>query len=104
MQMGEIECNALKELISSRVNFAILKMKDKHPRYQEVCKHQEEKWQSIDVILRQLEDDDRRAVLRYYEDEVHRFGFEFDGTYLQGIKDCINVLVFFGVLGQLPRT
>ena len=101
--MENNECNAIKELISSRVNFAILKMKN-HSRYQEVCQRQEKEWQSIDVILRKLENDDRRAIIRYYEDEVHKFDFEFDETYLQGIRDCLNVLTFFGMIGQTLRT
>jgi len=97
--MADNECQAIKDFIGSRVNFAIFKLEDNNPRYQEVRKNQQEKWQSVDVILRKLENDDRRAVLRYYEDEVHKFGFESEESYLQGIKDCFSMLAFFGVLG-----
>ena len=103
--MADNECKAIKDFIGSRVNFAIFKQRDDNPRYQEVLKNQEEKWQSIDVILRKLEKDDRRAVLRYYEDEVHKFSFESDASYLQGIKDCFGMLAFFGVLdGRCPQS
>jgi len=102
--MADNECKAIKEFIGSRVNFAIFKLGDDNPRYQEVCKNQEKNWQTVDVILRKLEDKDRRAVLRYYEDEVHKFSFESDGAYLQGVRDCFSMLAFFGVLGgRCPR-
>ena len=101
--MAENECQAIKDFIGSRVNFAIFKLDGNNPNYQEVLKSQEEKWQTVDVILRKLENDDRRAVLRYYEDEVHKFSFESDGAYLQGVRDCFSMLAFFGVLGESGR-
>ena len=97
--MVDNECNAVNEFINARVNFAIHKLEDINPRYHEVCKNQETAWQSIDLILQKLEKDERRAVITYYEEEVHKFGFESNESYLQGIKDCFSVLSFFGVLG-----
>jgi hypothetical protein len=97
--MTESERNALNDLIGSRATAAIFNMKDNCPRYQEICKKQEERWeQSVEPILRKLETEDRRAITRYYEEEVHRFSLEFDEVYLQGIRDCLNGLVFFGLL------
>ena len=101
--MAENECQAIKDFIGARVNFAIFKLDDNNPRYREVCKNQEKNWQTIDVILRKLEDDDRRAVLRHFEEDVHKFGFESDGAYLQGVRDCFSMLAFFGVLGESGR-
>ena len=97
--MVDNECNAVNEFINVRVNFAIHKLEGINPRYHEVCKNQESAWQSIDVILQKLEKDERRTVIAYYEEEVHKFGFESNESYLQGIKDCFSVLSFFGVLG-----
>ena len=96
--MTDTDCGAVKDFINSRVNMAILKLKDKNPLYQNVCEKQEANWQSVDAILQRLGKDDRRAVIRYYEEEVHKFGFEFNETYLQGVKDCFSLLAFFGVL------
>ena len=97
--MVDSECNAVNEFIISRVNFAIHKLEDTNPRYDEVCKAQERNWQSIDVILHKLEKDERRAVLRHFEEEVHKFGFESNESYVQGLRDCFSILTFFGVLG-----
>jgi len=66
----------------------------------EVRKQQEKSWEIADEILNRLPKEDRRTVIGYYEDEVHRFGFEFDAVYLQGIRDGIKALMFFGVLGS----
>ena len=92
--MVDNECNAAKDFMNARVNMAIFKLKDKSQQYQNVCEKQEANWQSIDVILQKLGKDDRRAVIRYYEEEVHKFGFEFNESYLQGVKDCFSLLVF----------
>jgi hypothetical protein len=98
-KMNDTECGAIKDFINARVNMAILKLKNSNARYREVYEKQEDNWQEVDTILQKLESDDRSAVLRHYEEEVHKFGFEFNETYLQGVKDCFGLLAFFGVLG-----
>lgn len=102
--MAGDECSAINDFINSRINLAIHKMDGSDPRYQEVCKKQENSWKSIDTILQKLEKGERHAVLRYYEDEVHKLSLESNGVYLQGIKDCFSVLAFFDALGgPCPR-
>jgi hypothetical protein len=98
--MAEHEHNALNGLIGSRAAAAIFKLKDSSPQYQEIIKKQAERWeQSVVPILRKLDPEDKRTITRYYDEEVHRFSLEFDEVYLQGIRDCLNGLVFFGLLG-----
>ena len=98
--MNENERNALNDFIGSRAAAAIFKLKESCARYQEIVKKQEERWeQMIGPILRKLEPEDKRTITRYYDEEVHRFTLEFDEVYLQGIRDCLNGLVFFGLLG-----
>jgi len=98
--MTEDERNILKTLVNARTEAAILNLEDINPRYAEVCQQQERSWLTADEILKRLPDEDRRIVLRYYEDEVHKFSFETDAAYLQGVKDGVKVLMFFGVLGS----
>lgn len=98
--MSESEYRLMKEIIGSRTEFAILNLRDSNPRYNEVHKSQEEKWESIKAILFKLEKEDRLSVTRYYEDEVHKSCFELDESYLQGIKDCLGVLGFFDLIGK----
>jgi hypothetical protein len=93
--MTEDERNILKTLVNARTEAAILNLEDINPRYAEVCQQQERSWLTADEILKRLPDEDRRIVLRYYEDEVHK-----DAAYLQGVKDSVKVLMFFEVLGN----
>jgi hypothetical protein len=47
--MTESERNALNDLIGSRAAAAIFKMKDNCPRYQKICKKQEERWENTAI-------------------------------------------------------
>jgi len=98
--MTEDEIKILKALANARIETAVLDLKDTNPRYSEVCHEQELSWQTADEILNRLSKDDRRTVIRHYEGEVHRFGFEIDAAYLQGMRDCIKALIFFGTFNS----
>ena len=99
--MTEDERQIFKTLAGTRAEAAILNLKDTDPQYCEVCQEQEHSWLVADEILKRLPKDDRRTVIRHYEGEVHRFSFELDAVYLQGVRDCIKALMFFGVLGSV---
>ena len=99
VKLTEDERTALKTLISERTNFAALNLDKSCARYAEACKQQEDSVKTADEILKKLSTDDRRTVLRHYEGEVHKFSFETDAAYVQGIRDCVKALMFFGVFG-----
>ena len=99
IKLSENEWSAIKTLITERTNYAILNLKDTNPRYVDVYKRQEKRWETVVEILNKLSKEDRRTVTSYYDDEVHRFGFEFDAVYMQGIWDGIKALMFFGIIG-----
>ena len=99
VKLSKDECNALKMLINARVEFAVLSLKENNPQYADVSQKQEESWKVADEILNRLPREDRLTVTRYYEEEVHRHGFELDASYLQGVRDCVKALMFFGVVG-----
>jgi len=99
VKLSKDECNALKMLINDRVEFAILSLKDNDLRYADASLKQEENWKVADEILNRLPREDRLTVTRYYEEEVHIHGFELDASYLQGVRDCVKALMFFGIIG-----
>jgi len=100
MTMTEDERDILKVITNARTELAILSLKDINPRYAEIYQQQEDGLPVVDEILKHLSDKDRRTVLRYYEDEVHKFTFETDAAYLQGVRDCVKALMFFGVFSS----
>ena len=99
IKLSKNEWNAIKALISERTSFAILNLKETNPRYAEIYRHQEKSWETVIEVLNKLPKEDKLTVTRYYDDEVHRFSFEFDAVYLQGIWDGIKALMFFGIIG-----
>jgi len=97
--MADNGCSAMKDFVNARVNFAILKLDEHNAKYKAVCKNQEKAWLETNPILQKLSDNDRRAVLKYYEDEVHKFSLEFNSVYIQGLQDCFRALNCLGVFG-----
>ena len=95
--MGESEQKAIKAFINSRQELAMLKLAA-NPKYQEVCRQLEVSGETADAILNMLEKDERVAVRYHYEETVHKSGYEHDEMYLQGFRDCLSAMVFFGVL------
>jgi len=99
VKLSKDDCNALKMLINARVEFVVLNLKANNPQYVDVLLKQEENWKVANEILNRLPREDRLTVTRYYEEEVHRHGFELDASYLEGVRDCVKALMFFGIVG-----
>ena len=89
---------AIRAFIGSRQEIAVLNLKD-NPAYQEILRQLEISGQTAVEMLHKLEKEERIAVRRHYEEEAHKFSKESDEFYLQGIRDCLSALVFFGALG-----
>ncbi len=89
---------AVKDFISSREVLAVMGMAD-NQRYNEICRELKVMEQAANEVLNKLEKDDRITVRRYYEGETQKASHESDEIYLQGVKDCMSALMFFGALG-----
>jgi len=95
--MGEDEHKAIKAFINSRQELAMYKLAA-NPKYQEICKQLEVSGEAADTVMSTLDKDKRVIVHRHYDEAIYKSGYEHDEMYLQGFRDCLSAMVFFGVL------
>lgn len=79
-------------LISSRVELALVRI-SQDPGYQALCREQEEKEERFQKVLEKLSDDEQEMLLRCQERLTEKERYELDEAYMQGVKDCMHMLV-----------
>ncbi len=99
-EVNERARKAAKAFIESREVFAVLSITD-NAEYEQICEQQKEREQAASEVLRKLEKEEREIINRYIEGENEKAGRESDVIYLQGVKDCMSALVFFGGFGAV---
>lgn len=86
----------LGDFISSRVEAALERV-SRNPEYQELKEYQEKSEEEVDKFLEKLGEGERRTVQRHYERETTIVNYELEETYLQGLKDGINFLLWLDI-------
>lgn len=95
--MRGTEQRGYKDFIITRIDTALLRLRS-NPAYRERCSQQERSWERVDKLLHKLKERERIAISRHYEGETVKQSFELDETYLQGMRDCFQILSFLNVL------
>lgn len=89
--------SAYKDFVIARTELALLRLRN-NPAYIERCRQQEKGEEKVDRLLHKLNKRERIAIRRHYEGETIKRSFELDETYLQGMRDCIQILSFLNAL------
>lgn len=89
--------SAYKDFVIARTELALLRLRN-NPAYIERCRQQEKGEEKVDKLLHRLNKRERIVIRRHYEGETIKQGFELDETYLQGMRDCIQILSFLNAL------
>ena len=91
------EQSAYKDFVIARTELALLRLRN-NPAYIERGRQQEKGEEKVDKLLHKLNKRERNAIRRHYEGETIKQSFELDETYLQGMRDCIQILSFLNAL------
>lgn len=95
MSLSDMERNACKAFIISRIEVSLQRVKD-NPEYRDYCRQQDASGDVVEELLHKLDKDDRITIRRHYEGQTTKENFELDSAYIQGLKDCFRVLSFLG--------
>ena len=96
------EQRAYKDFVIARTEIALLRLRN-NPAYIERCRQQEKSEEKVDKLLHKLNKRGRITIRRHYEGETVKQSFELDETYLQGMRDCIQILSFLNALDTEVR-
>lgn len=91
--MTGTECKTYKEFVTARIEVALQRLRN-NPMYMDWCSKQNASEEKVDKLLHKLNKKERIAIRRHYEGEIVRENFELDEAYLQGMRDCIQILSF----------
>lgn len=91
MSLSDMERNAYKVFITSRIEVSLQRLKD-NPEYNAYCRQQDASGDVVEEILHKLDKDDRITIRRHYEGQTVKENFELDSAYIQGLKDCFRAL------------
>lgn len=79
-------------LISSRVELALVRV-SQDPGDQALCKNLGDQDEQFRVSLERLSDDEQEAISQYLEQLTEKERYELDEAYMQGVKDCMHMLI-----------
>ena len=85
--------NPYHEFITERIEVALFRCRD-NPAYIERCRQQDKSEEVVDSLLEKLKKKECMVIRRHYEGETVKQNFELDETYLQGMRDCIQILSY----------
>lgn len=94
--MTGAECKTYKEFVTARIEVALQRLHN-NPMYMERRSKQNASEEVVENLFQKLNKEDRIAIRRHYEGETVRENFELDEAYLQGMRDCIQILSFLDV-------
>lgn len=94
--MTEAEQKTYKVFVTARIETALQRLRS-NPKYMEQRSAQELSEENVERLLQKLKKKERIVIRRHYEGEIVRENFELDETYLQGMRDCIQILSFLDV-------
>lgn len=93
MNLSDMEWNACKTFITSRIEVSLQRLKD-NQEYQKRCHKQDVSGKLVDELLHKLDNDERATIRRYYEEQLAKENLELDSVYIQGAKDCLHLLTY----------
>lgn len=96
------EQRAYKDFVIARIEIALLRLRN-NPAYIKRCRQQEKSEEKVDKLLHKLNKRERITIRRHYEGETVKQSFELDETYLQGMRDCVQILSFLNALDTEVR-
>lgn len=91
MSLTDMERNAYKAFIISRIEVSLQRVKD-NPEYRDYCRQQDASGDIVNELLHKLDKEDRITIQRHYEGQMTKENFELDSAYIQGLKDCLHAL------------
>lgn len=94
--IGAGQC-AYKNFVIARIENALTRLRS-NPAYMERCHRQEKSEEKIGKLLQKLKKHERITIHRHYEGEMVKQSFELDEVYLQGMRDCMQILSFLNAL------
>lgn len=100
MNLSDMERNAYKMFITSRIEVSLQQLKN-NPEYQEYCRQQGASGDVVEELLCKLNEDDRLTIQRHYEGQTVKENYELDNAYIQGVKDCIHALSYLGAFQMM---
>ena len=63
------------------------------PGDQALCKNLGDQDEQFRVSLERLSDDEQEAISQYLEQLTEKERYELDEAYMQGVKDCMHMLI-----------
>lgn len=91
--MTGAERKTYKEFVIARIEVALQRLHN-NPMYMEWSRKQDASGEKVEKLLHKLSKKERIAIRRHYEGEIVRENFELDETYLQGMRDCVQIFSF----------
>lgn len=84
-----------QNLIMNRIEAGLQRLQN-NPAYKERCYQQKMSEEAVDGLLLKLDEEERDTIRHHYEGETVKQNFELDETYLQGMRDCVQILSCLG--------
>ena len=96
--MTKEELKAYRSYIFERQEVAFDSLaKDAH--YQQIQQRQSDNETKVRTLLDGLSEENRRFILRHYEDDDDLTDLESEACYIQGFRDCAQLFAALGLLG-----
>ena len=86
------------EYLSSRIQTGLDEHAKSNPSYKRMREIYENYYELADEIAEELPHDDRETMLRYFDTDSTVKTEEGIAVYNQGMKDCVGILQYLGVL------
>lgn len=97
--MMKAEKNGYNEFIIARIEIALLRLRN-NPAYMGRCRQQDKSEGKVERLLHKLNKDERITIRRHFEGQTVKQNFELNETYLQGMRDNIQILSFFNIFDK----
>lgn len=94
--MNQIDQRMCQTVIGSRIEIALKRLKETS-HFQVMLKKQSETEAMVEELLQKLEKEERITIRRHFEKKVEKEGEELNEAYIQGLKDCIQLLLLLGI-------
>ena len=90
--------SSFSEYLQSRIQTGLDEHAKSNPSYHRTKQIYENYYELADEIAEWLPHDDREVMLRYFDTDATVKAEEGAALYNQGMKDCVSILQYLGVL------
>ena len=91
--MTETTSEAFYSFVNERQEYACTRLR-KDADYNRLCERQKQSEEIVEELYQHFDEDEYLSIVQHYEGETDLENCRLDAVYIQGLRDCFELITF----------